>query len=170
MLDQLWLALTGRSRRLLDLAELEANSAILAHTFVGRRAVPLSQIRGSVTSARCYDFDANFRLLQRHTQSRWQDISAARRRGIKLPPVVLLQVGDTYFVEDGHHRISVAKAYRDQEIEAEVTVLQLTEPANSEKNRENRRLILISKFLSNLPKILLIGKILCCVNFGCLLL
>lgn len=122
MLDQLWLALTGRSCRLLDLARIEASVTILDYTFMGRRTVPLNQIRGSATSARCYDFDADFRPLKRHSASRWQGIAAARRRGVKLPPVALLQVGDTYFVEDGHHRVSVARAYRDQEIEAEVIV------------------------------------------------
>lgn len=125
MLHQVWSALTGRSRRLLDLAEIEATCPILASTFVGRQAVPLHQIRGSATPARCYDFDAEFRSLRRHSESRWQRIAAARRSGVKLPPVALLQVGDTYFVEDGHHRISVARAYHEQEIEAEVTVLQL---------------------------------------------
>jgi hypothetical protein len=125
MLEQVWSTLTGRLRQLLDLAEIEANSAITTHTFVGRQAVPLNQIRSSATSVRCNDFDANFRLRRHHTESRWQRISAARRRGIKLPPVALFQVGDTYFVEDGHHCVSVARAYRDQEIEAEVTVLQL---------------------------------------------
>jgi hypothetical protein len=34
--------------------------------------------------------------------------------------VKLVQVGDIFFVEDGHHRISVAKAMGKQVIEAEV--------------------------------------------------
>jgi hypothetical protein len=38
-----------------------------------------------------------------------------------LPPVVLVQVGDVYFVRDGHHRISVAHALGQLDIEAEVT-------------------------------------------------
>jgi len=47
------------------------------------------------------------------------------RRGAKLPPVALIRVGQVYFVEDGHHRISVAKAHGDQDIEAVVTVLHV---------------------------------------------
>lgn len=128
MLRWVWSALTGRNRRLLDLAEIEANCPILASTFVGRQTVSLSQIRGSATPARCYDFDADFRLLKRHTESRWQRIAAARRRGTKLPPVALVQVGSTYFVEDGHHRISVARAYKEQTIEAEVIVWRVAGP------------------------------------------
>ncbi|MCB8986520.1 MAG: ParB N-terminal domain-containing protein [Ardenticatenaceae bacterium] len=37
-----------------------------------------------------------------------------------MPPVDLVQVGDTYFVMDGHHRISVAQAMGQDEIEASV--------------------------------------------------
>lgn len=37
MLRQMWSALTGRNRRLLDLAEIEANCTILASTFAGRQ-------------------------------------------------------------------------------------------------------------------------------------
>lgn len=128
MFRQMWSALTGRNRRLLDLAEIEASVTILDYTFMGRQAVPLSQIRGSATSARCYDFDADFRPLKSHCESRWQHIAAARQQGRNLPPVALVQVGSTYFVEDGHHRISVAKAYREQVIEAEVIVWRVAGP------------------------------------------
>ena len=41
-------------------------------------------------------------------------------RGLCLPPVELLAVGDEFFVRDGHHRISVAHALGEQYIEATV--------------------------------------------------
>ncbi len=41
-----------------------------------------------------------------------------------LPPVDLIQLGDTYFVRDGHHRISVARALGYAYIDANVTVWQ----------------------------------------------
>jgi hypothetical protein len=34
----------------------------------------------------------------------------------------LIQVGEAYFVRDGHHRISVARAFGYKTIEAEITV------------------------------------------------
>ena len=40
-----------------------------------------------------------------------------------LPLVDLIQIGETYFVHDGHHRISVAQALGQESIEAEVTVM-----------------------------------------------
>jgi hypothetical protein len=39
-----------------------------------------------------------------------------------LPPVELIQVGDVYFVQDGHHRISVAQALGQRDVEARVMV------------------------------------------------
>ena len=42
-----------------------------------------------------------------------------------LPPVELIQLEDRYFVRDGHHRVSVARAMRQELIDASVTVLEL---------------------------------------------
>jgi hypothetical protein len=40
---------------------------------------------------------------------------------VSLPPVELVQVGDIYFVRDGHHRISVLRALKQDFLEAKVT-------------------------------------------------
>ena len=45
-----------------------------------------------------------------------------------LPPVALIQVGHLYFVRDGHHRISVARALGQETIDAEVTVWDVACP------------------------------------------
>jgi hypothetical protein len=58
----------------------------------------------------------------------WLSVAVARQRGKSLPPVKLIQVGDVYYVQDGHHRISVARALGQRDIEAEVTVWQVTGP------------------------------------------
>jgi hypothetical protein len=55
-------------------------------------------------------------------------IATARQRGKPLPPVELIQVGDVYFVRDGHHRISVARALGQRDIGAEVMVWQVAGP------------------------------------------
>ena len=49
----------------------------------------------------------------------------ARQEGKSLPPVELVQVGAAYYCLDGHHRISVARAFGQPEIEAAVTVWQV---------------------------------------------
>jgi uncharacterized protein (DUF1015 family) len=80
----------------------------------------VDKIRGSIN--RCHDFDADFRPLQEYTKERWVNIALAYSRDEGLPPVELVDLDDTYFVIDGHHRISVAKMLGQREIEAEVTV------------------------------------------------
>jgi hypothetical protein len=88
--------------------------------------VPIQQIWGS--EGRSADFDALFYPRQAHSQGRWVGIAAARMMGLVLPPVELIQVGDGYFVRDGHHRISVARALGEEYIEAEVTLWQVSRP------------------------------------------
>jgi hypothetical protein len=122
---QLWSALTGRSRHLLTLDEIRA-TAICDNRNVGIRNVPICQIRG--TESRAGDFDLDFNPLRDHNQGRWQHIAGARQRGKALPPVDLVQVGELYFVRDGHHRISVAKVMGQQDIEAKVVVWQISGP------------------------------------------
>jgi len=80
--------------------------------------VALEKIVGS--EGRVHDFDKNFRPLVSHTRDRWVGIAVAHRQGLNLPPVELIQVGDEFYVRDGHHRISVAKAFGQATIEAEI--------------------------------------------------
>jgi len=92
--------------------------------FVGERAVgvkvvPLDAIVGSVDRGR--DYDRRFRPTSGRTRGRWEHIAAAARRGESFPPVDLLRVGDLYFVRDGHHRVSVARALGRTDIDAYVT-------------------------------------------------
>ncbi len=121
-LGQMWAALTRKPRHLLNLAEIEANYPAGNRYSAGIQAVPLCQIRGS--QGRCQDFDLNFYPLHDHLKSRWLQVATAWRLGIALPPVELVQVDDIYYVRDGHHRISVARALGQMEIYAEVRVWQ----------------------------------------------
>jgi hypothetical protein len=87
--------------------------------YLGLRTVSINQIRGSET--RTQDFDSSFHPLNERTFDRWSSVAQAHQEGIPLPPVELIKVGEIYFVRDGHHRISVARAFGEQFIEAEVT-------------------------------------------------
>jgi len=115
--------LTGRSRHLLHLGTFRETGDLLNGRGAGIRTVPITKIRGS--EGRSEDFDQEFRPLKTHNQGRWLSVAAARQRGVALPPVELIQVGEIYFVRDGHHRISVAKAFGQEEIEADVTVWEI---------------------------------------------
>ena len=52
-------------------------------------------------------------------------IAIARSQGDTLPLVELIQLGEDYFVRDGHHRISAARAFSEEYIDAVVIVLEL---------------------------------------------
>ncbi len=110
-----WLGrLLGRKMRLNGLdAPLDGNGRDL-----GIQTVPIRKITGS--EGRAADFDRFFRPLQDYTRERWLNIWQAVMNGLPLPPVELVCVGDTYYVRDGHHRISVAAALGQLDIEAHV--------------------------------------------------
>ncbi len=86
---------------------------------VGLHVVGLDAIVGSVDRSR--DYDRRFRPTSGRSRGRWEQIAAAARRGESFPPVDLLRVGELYFVRDGHHRVSVARALGRIDIDAYVT-------------------------------------------------
>jgi len=117
-LGQTWDALTRHHHKLAELkAAPDAKQA--GGRYAGVNTVPVYAIRGSEGRAR--DFDANFNPLSDNIQDRWVSIYIAQKRGTALPPVELIRVAETYFVRDGHHRISVARALGQEFVEAVVT-------------------------------------------------
>jgi len=85
----------------------------------GRQTVEVSRIVGSV--GKHQQFDRNFMPLPRTSPEKWKRIDRAFRRGHELPAVSLLELGGDYFVNDGHHRVSVARFHGAEWIDAEVT-------------------------------------------------
>jgi hypothetical protein len=130
-LGQIWAKLRGQQNQLLDLATVAATCAIGDRRAAGTHIVPIQQIRGS--EGRCEDFDAAFHPLTAHTEDRWLSVAKANLRGRGLPPVELIQIGEAYFVRDGHHRISVAAALGQKEVDAVVTVWNVTGPVRQER-------------------------------------
>lgn len=124
---QWWARLTGQPGTLLDLASVEANCKIQVRSTAGIQAVALDQIRGSAGRSRYFDRD--FRPLHDEARGRWLGIARARQQGKRLPPIQLVQVCAVYFVRDGHHRISVARALGQRHIEARVTVWHVSGPS-----------------------------------------
>jgi hypothetical protein len=118
--------LTGRARHLLDLAAVEATCTVYDRRYTGLQMVPIDGIRGS--GGRSNEFDRDFCPLWDHTRERWLNIAVLRQQGKPLPPVDLVQIGEVYFCIDGHHRVSVARALGEREIEAQVTVWQVAGP------------------------------------------
>ena len=86
---------------------------------LGLRAIPLANVVGTVD--RTHEFDRAFRPTSERVRPRWQRIAAAHRRGEAMPPIDVYKVGELYFVKDGNHRVSVARALGRSDIDAIVT-------------------------------------------------
>ena len=83
------------------------------------QVVPLDAIVGTLEPTR--HFDARFRPASEVVRGRWQRIALAHRRGDALPPIDLIKRPDGYYVLDGRHRVSVARALGHPDIDARVT-------------------------------------------------
>jgi hypothetical protein len=94
-----------------DLGDVEA----LSWHSTRLRPIRLGAIVGTVDPTT--DFDAGFRPADR-VSSRWQRIARAHRDGRGLPPIVVLERPDGYYVLDGRHRVSVARALGHETIDA----------------------------------------------------
>jgi ParB/Sulfiredoxin domain len=81
--------------------------------------VPLRAIVGTLEPTS--SFDSDFRPASNEMRTRWERIALAHRRGDALPPVILRRQPDGYYIVDGRHRVSVARALQHREIDAWVT-------------------------------------------------
>jgi hypothetical protein len=107
------------SNRLLCFDDLRKASGAIGRIHRGLRTVPVAQIVGGV--GRCSEFDRDFMPTRASVVERWKRVDRAYHRGEELPPVSLYKVGGSYFVLDGHHRVSVASYHGVEWIDAEVT-------------------------------------------------
>jgi hypothetical protein len=73
---------------------------------------------GSV--GRYRQFDRGYMPKKASLQGKWKRVDRAFVRGEELPPVSLYKIGDKYFVDDGNHRVSVARYQGVEMIDAEV--------------------------------------------------
>ena len=85
----------------------------------GRQSIPIANIVGSV--GRYRDFDRAFLPLGGADAERWKWLDVALNELRNLPPIDVYKIGDVYFVRDGNHRVSVAKANGLTAIDANVT-------------------------------------------------
>ncbi len=84
----------------------------------GRQLVSIDQIVGS--TGRSNEFDLAFFPRQNNTEERWVNVAKIQYQGNNILPVSLYKVGEAYFVEDGNHRVSVARANGETVIQANV--------------------------------------------------
>ena len=111
--------LLGRPTLLLPFHLVKDKLNITSQTYRGVKPVKIKKIVGSVD--RYNEFDDTFLPKEDFTASRWKKINEAWRSDVELPAVRLYKIGDAYFVEDGNHRISVAREMGTEFIDAEIT-------------------------------------------------
>ncbi|MCI6954275.1 MAG: transcriptional regulator [Spirochaetia bacterium] len=114
--------LTPEETRLLSLSEMKKLLKPTGEVYQGVKAVPVELIVGS--EGRYKDFDNHFFPKSIHLRQRWENVDRAHLEDVILPPVNLYELGGLYFVRDGNHRVSVAKAQGVESIDAEVVSLQ----------------------------------------------
>lgn len=123
------------SNRLLSFDEVKKALGAIEQVYIGMRTVPVEKIVGSVGRHR--DFDRAFLPSKGGNSLRWKKIDALMRRAEELPPVSLYKIGDAYFVQDGNHRVSVARQQGVEMIDAEVTEVRSRVPIDSALTAEN---------------------------------
>lgn len=92
----------------------------------GTEFIPVDSIVGSV--GRYRDFTRDFLPRDEALEERWRRLDEAMNRLETLPPIDVYKLGDVYFVRDGNHRVSVARANDLKAIEANVTEIPLKAP------------------------------------------
>jgi hypothetical protein len=102
---------------------------------LGLQTIPLDSIVGTVDSTR--DFDRRFRPTSARVRERWERLALAQRRGEPIPPIDVYRIGDLHFVQDGHHRVSIAMASGATTIEAYVTEVQTQIPPTGIRARHD---------------------------------
>jgi hypothetical protein len=117
------------SNQLLSFDEVKGALGAISQVYLGLREVPVSKIVGSVGRHR--DFDRAFLPSKPDLGTRWRRIDEIMNRAEELPPVSLYKIGDAYFVQDGNHRVSVARQRGVEMLDAEVIELRSRVPVDS---------------------------------------
>lgn len=139
-----WGRLVGGETDLVRFAEVTARLHTRQQLPRGIQSVPLRQIIGSV--GRTHDFTRTFLPRAQVDMERWVKLDTMFNTMEPLPPVDLYQIGEVYFVQDGHHRISVARANGLREIEADVIELKSPVPLNVEDFQCGRWMNIVENF------------------------
>ena len=113
-------------QRLYDLNDLKQYISLRGSYYSGIQVVHISSIIGS--ESRTIDFDIDFHPMSELARERWVNMAIAYLARITLPPIQLIQVGDAYFVRDGHHRISVCRHFGQVAMDAEVITWKAAPP------------------------------------------
>jgi hypothetical protein len=106
---------------LIPFDEASRRLRIAGRSYLGIREIPIERIVGSVD--RSADFDRDFKPRRGVSRNRLAGLRSAFPGG-DMPAIAVFEVGGAYFVEDGHHRVALARERGAEFIDAEVTRVQ----------------------------------------------
>jgi nucleotide-binding universal stress UspA family protein len=118
-LEAILARLTGRSVDLLSYDEVRQKLKAREASVRELKEIPIDAIVGSV--GRYQDFTRGFLPKHDSDADRWAQVYVAVDAQSGLPPIEAYQLGDAYFVRDGHHRVSVARQLGATHVQAYVT-------------------------------------------------
>jgi hypothetical protein len=110
---------------LVSLYDVHPGAGAAPRRRMGLRSIPLERVVGTTRhpSQNTADFLPLPHLRGANWRGRWQRITRANDRLATLPPIEAVQVGDDYYVVDGHNRVAAARLADGVEIDADVTQL-----------------------------------------------
>jgi hypothetical protein len=103
---------------LLPLDEVRDKLGLHEQWYVGIQTIPVAKIVGTVD--RAADFDRTFLPKRNAMEERWRRVEQTFATEA-FPPIITFKVDDAYFIEDGHHRVAIARQRKIEYIDAEVT-------------------------------------------------
>ena len=118
--------LLHRPQRLYDLNVLKPQLSPYGSCYAGLKVVRIGSIVGS--EGKVSEFDLGFHPMREESRERWVNMALAYLARLPLPPVQLVQIGSAYFMRDGHHRISVGRAFGQVSMDAEVVTWPAASP------------------------------------------
>ena len=107
--------------QLIPFDEVSRRLALSRRSYLGLQEIAVDRIVGSVD--RSADIRRDFKPQRRLSRSPLANLRAAFPDGV-MPAITVFEVGGAYFVEDGHHRVALARERGADYIDAEVTRLE----------------------------------------------
>ena len=114
----------GKPKDLVPFHEVQKRLRLFREHYRGIRAIPVESIIGSVDKSA--QFDRKFRPRAAEQRDRVKQVALYWPAG-DFPPIKVYQVGDVFFVRDGHIRVAAAKEIGIEFIDAEITELETRE-------------------------------------------
>ena len=117
-LQEIMSLVTRRREELLSYDEVRRKLKGVEGSRQELKEIPLDGIIGSVN--RYKDFTRSFLPRSGIDRDRWTGVMSSATGSTGFPPIDVYQIGDVYFVQDGHHRVSVARRLGIDPIQAYV--------------------------------------------------